>query len=159
MNLPESDYQIIKLSDLFYEKYPNPPYVEIMKKGQRAYNCLLFETHYDYFICIPYRTEISHEYAFRFKKSVRSRSHKSGLDYTKIVIIAKTEYWDSSPAIIDQDEFKETMVHLRKIKSDALEFVEDYVGHQKGVKMLHPSEFRRRYTFSSLQYFHSELGV
>ena len=98
MTLPENDYQILKLTDEFYRDYPNPPYQEILKKRQRAYNCLLFQTHYGYFICIPYRTEISHEYSFRFTNTARSKKHKSGLDYSKIVIIAKTEYIDSTEA-------------------------------------------------------------
>ena len=54
MNLPENDYQILKLTNAFYSAYPNPPYTEILKKNQRVYNCLLFQSHYDYFICIPY---------------------------------------------------------------------------------------------------------
>ena len=32
MNLPENDYQILKLTDAFYKAYPNPPYTEILKK-------------------------------------------------------------------------------------------------------------------------------
>ena len=115
MILPENDYQILKLTDVFYQAYPNPPYKEILKKNQRAYNCLLFQSHYDYFICIPYRSEISHRYAFHFSNTVRSRAHKSGLDYSKIVIIDKTEYIDSVNAIIDKDEFNETMVNLEGI--------------------------------------------
>ena len=116
MSLPENDYQILKLTDDFYNAYPDPPYREILKKKQRAYNCLLFRTHYDYFICIPYRTEISHPYAFHFTTTARSKAHKSGLDYSKIVIIAKTDYMDSIDAIIDKDEFNETMVNLERIK-------------------------------------------
>ena len=92
MILPENDYHILKLTDAFYQTYPNPPYREILKKKQRAYNCLLFQSHYNYFICIPYRSEISHKYAFHFSHTARSRKHKSGLDYSKIVIIEKTEY-------------------------------------------------------------------
>ena len=38
MSLPESDYQILKLTDDFYNAYPDPPYREILKKKQRAYN-------------------------------------------------------------------------------------------------------------------------
>ena len=64
MSLPENDYQILKLTDDFYNTYPNPPYIEILKKKQRAYNCILFQTHYGYFICVPYRREISHKYAY-----------------------------------------------------------------------------------------------
>ncbi len=159
MNLPENDYQILKLTDKFYEIYLNSSYNEILKKKQRAYNCLLFQTHYDYFICIPYRTEIRHEYAFHFTTTARSKLHRSGLDYSKIVIIANKDYIDSKDAIIDKDEFKETMVNLERIKKEALEFVEDYVKHVKGIELLHKREFSRRYGFSSLKYFHQELGI
>ena len=159
MSLPESDYQILKLTDVFYRESPNPLYNEILKKNNRAYNCLLFQSHYDYFICIPYRSEISHKYAFHFTNTTRSKEHKSGLDYSKIVIITKTDYIDSVDAIIDKDEFKETMVNLKQIKKEALDFVEDYVLHMKGIKMLHEREFERRYGFSSLKYFHRELGI
>lgn len=112
-----------------------------------------------YFVCVPYRTEISHTYAYHFKNSVRSRSHKSGLDYTKIVIIDKSEYIDNCDALVDQDEYKETMINLDKIKAEALKFVEDYVAHMSGTKILHQREFQRRYGYSPLKYFHNELGV
>ncbi len=159
MSLPENDFQILKLTDHFYNAYPNPPYTEILKKRQRAYNCILFQTHYDYYICVPYRTEITHKYAYRFKKSVRSRAHKSGLDYTKIVIICKNEYIDNKDAIVDKDEYNETMVNLNRIKREALDYVEDYVAHINGTKTMSIQEFKRRYDYATLQYFHSELGI
>ena len=159
MSLPENDYQILKLTESFYNAYPNPPYSEILKKKQRSYNCLLFQTHYDYFICIPYRSEINHKYAFHFTDTFRSRTHKSGLDYSKIVIITKTDYIDVTGAIIDKDEFNETMVNLERIKKEALDFVEDYVAHMNGIRLLHKKEFDRRYRFSPLKYFHNELEI
>ena len=110
--LPENDYQILRLTDCFYKDYPIKEYKELMMKRKRAYNCLLFQTHYEYFICIPYRTEITHENAFLFKKSKRSRKHKSGLDYSKIIIISKLKYLENEQAIIDQDEFRETVMKL-----------------------------------------------
>lgn len=119
----KNSYRISKLTDLFYDDYPNPPYEEIMQKRQRAYNCLLFEMKYDYFICVPFRTEITHSYAYHFKKSKRSLKHKSGLDYTKIVIIRKKEYMDNKEALIDDDEFNETMINLERIRREALTFV------------------------------------
>ena len=157
MALPNSDYQILKLTNAFYDAYPNPPYKEILEKRHRAYNCLLFKSHYNYFICIPYRSEINHKYAFCFKNTERSVIHKSGLDYSKIVIIEKAEYIESEDAIIDKDEFNETVINLEKIKLEALKFVEDYIGHITKVKKLHGSEFDRRYKFSPLKYFHKEL--
>lgn len=129
MGLPENDFQILKLTDEFYNAYPNPPYTEILEKRKRAYNCILFQTHYDYYICVPYRTQISHNYAYHFRNSTRSRIHKSGLDYTKIVIINKSEYIDNIDALVDQDEYNETIINLKRIKREALEFVEDYIGH------------------------------
>ena len=35
MKLPENDYQILQLSDEFYDKYKSPPYQEILKKNIR----------------------------------------------------------------------------------------------------------------------------
>lgn len=159
MRISENDYQILKLTDAFYQAYPNPPYREILKKKQRAYNCLLFQSHYDYFICIPYRSEIRHKYAFHFSHTLRSGKHRSGLDYSKIIIIGKTEYIGSKDAIIDRDEFKETVINLERIKKEALEFVNDYVAHVSGMKLLHVREFKRRYDYSPLKYFHKELGI
>lgn len=159
MKLPENDFQILRLTDSFYEAYPNPPYIEILKKRQRGYNCLLFQTHYHYFICIPYRTEISHPYAFRFTNSTRSKVHRSGLDYSKIIIIARSDYIGSRDALIDKDEFNETMVNLERIKKEALKYVEEYMEHMKGTKMMHKREFERKYGFSTLKYFHKELGI
>ncbi|MBQ4536797.1 MAG: hypothetical protein II994_04165 [Lachnospiraceae bacterium] len=159
MKLPENDFQILKLTSDFYKAYPNPPYVEILQKQQRAYNCILFQTHYDYYICVPYRTDISHSYAYHFKNSSRSRTHKSGVDYTKIVIICKNKYIDTTGALVDKDEYNETIQNLNRIKREAMEFVEDYVAHIKGTKFLQLQEFKRRYQYSPLKYFHNELGI
>ena len=137
----------------------NPPYIEILKKKQRAYNCLIFQTHYNFFICVPYRSEISHKHGFFFKNTVRSTSHKSGLDYTKIVIVKNTNFLDTVDALIDKDEFKETIRNLNFIKKEALNFVEDYIAHNKKTKLLHKREYDSRYKFSSIQYFHKELGI
>lgn len=159
MKMPENDFQILRLTDEFYKRYPNPPYTEIMKKNKRAYNCILFQTHYNCFICVPFRTEISHKYAFHFKTSMRSVKHKSGLDYTKIVIIDKNEYIGCVDAVIDQDEFRETIINIERIKFEALKFVEDYIEHHKGTKKLHAKEFLRRYNYSPLKYFHKEMDL
>ena len=119
----------------------------------------MFQTHYNYYICVPYRTEISHSYAYRFKNSQRSRKHKSGLDYTKIVIISDSRYIDDKIITIDKVEYKETIYHFSKIKQQALEYVEKYIAHVKGTNQLSHQEFNRRYNYSTLKYFHNELGI
>jgi protein AbiQ len=90
-----------------------------------------------FFICIPYRTEIHHPYAFHFSKTKRSKAHKSGLDYSKIIIITKTNYLDSTDAIVDKDEYNETMINLERIKKDALDYVEEYMECMNGKRKLH----------------------
>lgn len=157
--MSEYTYQVLRLTDEFYRTYPDPPYHEILKKRERPYNCLLIQTHYDYFICIPFRSEIRHEYSYQFTSSERSRKHHSGLDYTKIVIVNREEYIDTADAIVDRDEYVETMKNIKRIVSEANRFVDDYVLHHKKEKLLHMSEFNRRYRFSPLQYFHKELGI
>ena len=155
----EFDYQVLHLSRLFYSDYPNPPYKEMLMKDKRAYNCLLIQSCYGYFICIPYRSQISHKYAFMFKKSIRSRTHKSGLDYTKIVIIQNKDYLDDSQALVDKDEYNETMHFFEKIKKEALDYIENYVAYMNKKLTIHPKEFKRKYGFSTLQYFHDILGI
>jgi hypothetical protein len=155
----EFDYQILMLSDLFYNTYPNPPHLEILKKQSRSYNCILFQTQYDYLVCIPYRTEISHKYAYKFTSSQRSIDHKSGLDYTKMVIVKNMDYICPLAAVIDQDEYVETVHNIKRIKDEAIEFLYSYVNHIDGSVSLHHREFSRRFGFSPLKYFHPELGL
>ncbi len=81
------------------------------------------------------------------------------MDYTKTVIISHTKYISNKNALVDQDEYKETMINLERIKREALKFTEDYIAHATKVEPLHPSEYKRRYQFSSLKYFHKELGI
>lgn len=161
MNTKEDtfDFQILQLTNAFYNAYPNPPYTEILSKPARSYHCLLIQSHYDYFICIPYRSEITHKYAYMFTHSKRSVKHKSGLDYSKIVIIKNPLYLNTSDSIIDQDEYVETRSHLLRIKKEAQSFVDTYIYHISEQNILHPREFSRRYQFSPLKYFHCELGI
>ena len=112
------DHQILKMTDTFYKAYPNPPFQEILQKTNRAYDCLLLQAHYDYFICIPYRSHISHPYAYHFRESARSRKSHSGLDYSKTVIIQNPEYITSENAIIDHDEYVETITNIEQIRKE-----------------------------------------
>lgn len=86
------DSQIYTLSDIFYNDYPHSGFPEILDKPDRPYNCLLIETSYDYYICIPYRSRIVHNNAYIFHSTERSRRSRSGLDYSKMVIIKKSEH-------------------------------------------------------------------
>lgn len=62
-------------------------------------------------------------------------------------------------AIIDADEYAETMQNMNIIGHDANKFVQDYVNHCTGIQPLNRHEYQRRYEFSPLKYFHEQLGI
>lgn len=154
------DYQVLNLTQQFYVDYPDPPYKEIVRKGNRPYNCLLLQSNYGYYICIPYRSHINHKYAYMFKNSIRSQRTNSGLDYSKIIIITDGKYLGVSDAVVDQDEYNETRNNIEYIKNDARKYVDNYVNHLLGKSTKYDKkEFQRIYKYSTLQYFHKELGI
>ena len=156
----EYDYQVLTLTAKFYNDYPSSSYTEIAHKNTRPYNCLLIQSKYGYFICIPYRSHINHKYAFRFRTSQRSRQSKSGLDYSKIIIITNSDYISKNDAIVDKDEYNETVSNIEFIKNSAQEYINDYVNHMtRSSKKYDPKEFQRIYQYSTLQYFHREVGI
>lgn len=151
-------FYIKKLSKKFYQRYSPKIYEEILSKEDRPYSCLLVKQ-YGYLICVPFRTEIRHKYAYHFQASKRSGKHHSGLDFTKAVIVTNQEFINEGIVVVDQDEYKEVIYNIEKIVDSVIKFVDDYVEHIKGIKKLHEREFERRYHFSSLKYFERELGL
>ena len=152
---------VYSLSQEFYSKYTKPPYNEILDKPARPYCCIVVDCGRDYLICIPYRSNIKHKYAYMFRNSERSKRTNSGLDYSKIVIISKNDQHTflSSNAVVDRDEYTETFRNINTIISDAAQYVDDFVAHNNGTKALHIREYERRYKLSTLKYFSNELGL
>ena len=62
-------------------------------------------------------------------------------------------------AIIDQDEFAETRKHIYYIAEKAEQYIEEYKKHISGENTLDKREFRRKYGWSTLKYFHKELEI
>lgn len=150
------DYQIVKLDESFFAAYPEKEYPELLQKDGRPYTCLLFQTHYDYFICIPYRSYIRHNNAFKFKKSKRAREKASGLDYSKMVIVKNPCYISDETAVIDKDEYNETVYFIKKIQADALHYLDKYIEHVKR-NTTESGSYQRNYTYTTLKYFHREI--
>lgn len=143
------------LSEKFFTDYPYRRYPEIAVKKSRPYSCLLLEYMDDTFICIPFRSHIRHPYAYHFRTSLRSLKNSSGLDYTKTILLRDTSYLDDRPALVDQDEYRETMKNLPRIIREITNYLTDYQDHINQTRLLHPREFQRRYGRSTLPYFES----
>ena len=76
------------------------------------------------------------------------------------MLVKDESYLDyTTTAIVDGDEYKEAITNLDKIARAATKYVDDYIAHVKGEKVLHPREYDRKYRFSTLPYFHDIIGI
>ncbi len=151
--------KLCKLTTLFMDRYPHEDYPELMYKLERPYYCLVIKTKYSFSICIPFRSNIRHKNAYMFKKSCRSRKSKSGLDYSKMVLINDSNYLDYRSVIVDKDEYQETIKNIEQIAEDATKYVDDYICYVSKSKIVSEREFIRKYQYSSLKYFHDIMGI
>lgn len=82
------------------------------------------------------------------------------LDYSKMVIIHNFDYLSTQNAIIDSDEYKETRQNIEHIKNDVTKYINEYIDY---VKLPDPNQapkkLKRKYMYSTLQYFHRELNI
>ncbi|MCD7894215.1 MAG: hypothetical protein LUG60_11055 [Erysipelotrichaceae bacterium] len=154
------DYEIRRLSRKFYSDYSHSLYPEILTKINRNYNIVIFELDClsECYVCIPFRSEMHHNNGYRFRYSKRSKKHFSGLDFSKLVIITKIIYIGES-TMIDSDEFNEFYAYKDYIHNNLKKYICDYVNHYKGTKIMNKREFNRKYQYSTLKYFHKELGI
>lgn len=152
-------FKVSKLSQKFMEDYPKNQYKELMLKNKRPYSCLLIDTHKDYFICIPFRSSIQHNNAYIFKNTNRSKITRSGLDYSKVVLIKDTTYFETDGVVVDNDEYKVVARNIEIIIKQITNYIDTYVNHIKGVAPLHIRGFERKYKYSTLSYFHNILGL
>ena len=150
---------ICKLTEDFINDYPKAKYPELMNKLGRPYSCLLVDTKKNYFICIPFRSHISHKNSFMFHGTKRSRENKSGLDYTKIVLISKDNYISDKKVVVDDDEYNEVKKNVVQIVTEVLNYVDDYINHVTRITVMHPKQFARKYKYSTLPYFHDVMNI
>ena len=154
------DDEIKKLSEQFYKDYPHDQYQEILTKEGRSYDVVLFEIDYlsNCYICVPFRTEMKHNNGYKFKFSDRSKNHQSGLDFSKLVIVSKDDYIGEN-STIDTDEYQEFKRQEAHIHHNLEKYIYDYVEHINGRILMHIKQFDRKYKYSTLKYFHKELGI
>lgn len=153
------DVDVCVLSQKFYIDYPPNQYPEILRKNVRPYTCLLIDFHSEYLICIPFRSSIKHNEAFHFWGTIRSKKFMSGLDYKKSILIKDKQYIDSTNATVDSDEYKMMITNIGKIVEEINEYINTYTAHITGKSILHEREYKRRYEYSTLPYFHDVLDI
>ena len=127
------------LTKKFYEKYSNCK--EILKKENRPYTICIIEINKLTF-AIPIRHNINHKYSIK-------TFNNQGLDFTKAVIII-------DKAFISEKNVKNYQQKKSLIKPKLKKFIKTY---KKAIK--NPNDLKNKILceFSSLQYFHKELGI
>jgi protein AbiQ len=145
-----SAMQFYKLSPAFYAKYKDC--TEILIKQQRPYYVLLLEINTVRY-AIPLRSHIKHADAFI------ADGKESGLDFSKAVIITDENDILPAPVTIRQNEFHFLKQHENVIKLRFSAYVARYkkqiIHHIKNQQ----SPLPLFCTYSTLQYFHQELGL
>lgn len=147
-------YELRYLTQEFYKEYDSKNYPEIEHKAERPYMVFLVKIE-DNTYAIPFRTNVKHNYCYKFKKSSRDTNCSTGLDYSKVVIVNKEKYIGEA-ATIDNKEYIELNSKYYFIIKQFKGYVEGYIRFVNGKA----NEFEaKKYKYSTLQYFHKELNL
>ena len=105
---------------------------------------------------IPLRSNLNHKNGFKtIAINIRGNISWNGLDYSKALIVQPDNIESVSFKKKDQKEFDKIQENKDKIKSEFEKYVSNYIKCvERGT-----SSTDRRFKFTTLQYFHSELGI
>lgn len=154
MNKNNKKYKLNYLSPEFFQKYGSEKYPEIENKENRPYMVLLVKIDHNTF-AIPFRTNIKHNNCYKFRNSTRQTDSITGLDYSKAVIVNDSSYIGEAARVNDA-EYIELDANYYIIEKRFTTYVRGYVKYAN--KAL--NEYQTlKYRYTTLQYFHKELGI
>ena len=147
-------FTLNKLSMDFYTNYPATRYAEIEYKPSRTYIEMVVEIDGNKF-ALPLRTNIRHNYCYKFKNTGRDTQSSTGIDFTKAVIVNDEKYIGVSTTI-DNKEYVELMNKFYFVIKKFCNYLQGYIDYRRNGG----DEFTaRKYQFTTLQYFERELGI
>jgi hypothetical protein len=144
--------ELRKLTKEFYKDYPHDKYPEMESKLGRPYVVLLLEINGIKF-AIPLRTNIRHNYCYKFKTSDRQTNSTTGIDYSKAIVISNNRYLGEVTDINDK-EYLELQEKAFFIINKFKKYVSDYIEFKKNGGNEYVA---KRYKYSTLNYFDSTL--
>ena len=134
--------KLVRLSKKFYDDYSSCK--EILKKSNRPYLMMIISINsVDY--AIPFRSNISHKYAYWTDKP-----NHCGLDFTKAVVILKSEYIGTYKVQLRQNEFNAIKGKEYEIAKKFSSFIKLY---KKSALRLDVERNKSLIEKSALQYF------
>ena len=110
----------------------------------------------DLIYAIPLRSNLNHTNGFKtISIEIDGQIVWNGLDYSKALIVKSENIETTTFNTRNQEEFDKIQDNKEKIKSEFAKYVSNYIKCvEKGT-----SSTDRRFKFTTLQYFHSELGI
>ena len=148
-------FQLRYLSKDFYNDYSQDAFKEMIQKESRPFLVLLIKIK-DLTFAIPFRSNVKHDYCYKFKNSTRDTETSTALDFSKAIIIKEERYLENT-ATIDKREYIELSSKFYFIFHKFEKFVYKYI--QVITKFPNSSYEYKRMSFCTLQYFHKELGI
>lgn len=143
--------KFVFLTKEFLDKYSNIENTQIEIKEYRPH-MLIKETinNQNLTFAVPLRSNITHKNAFMLYG-------KSGVDYSKAVVVNPNKDLKKDYPIIRDKEYKKIEKNFYKILGGFRKFIH----HYNDEVVVHPDKAENKTTakFSSLQYFHNELGI
>ncbi len=139
----------IFLNDKFYNEHTQDKYPQLELKQKRPYIHIQIEKDGQKF-ALPLRSNISHPYAF-----LTDRANQCGVDYSKAVPITDDDI-DTAKPFIRPNEHKKLIGKEYRIKKGFEKYIQTYINALSDKKYEHRKEIL---AYSSLQYFHEELGI
>ncbi len=143
--------KFVFLSNDFYKDYDKNTYEEILRKNSRPYIMFIIKIdNIDY--AVPFRTNVNHKFAY-----FTNPPKKCGIDYKKAIVVTKANYLDVSKNIlINQKEY----INIRENEDVIIKEFKNYLKqYKKAIKKLSVKRNYEIYKFSSLKYFHKEMGI
>lgn len=150
-----SNYILASLSKEFFQDYDPKDFPELEHKEGRPYLVFLIKIENNTF-AVPFRTNIRHKFAYRFKNTGRETESRTGLDFTKAVIVNEERYIGEEEKLIDDIEYIELDSKFYFIQNQFKRYVLRYHKHLAGELDERQS---KAYRFTTLKYFHKELGI
>jgi len=142
--------EYVFLSEQFYSEYDTKRFPEILNKESRPYILILIEIDKLTF-AIPFRSNIHHQNSF-----ITDKTNHFGIDYSKAVVIIKQEYiaMNRTPTVRNEEFLK-----ITKTKHFIINSFKGYLKRYKNAFKQNKHDKISDYKYSTLQYFHKELGL
>ena len=141
-------FELRKLTKDFYNDYPKTYFPEIERKNGRPYAVLLLQIEGLKF-AIPFRTNIRHNYCYKFKSTDRKTTSSTGIDFSKAIVVLKENYLGEQTDI-NNKEYLELQKRCFFIKRKFEKYVLNFI---KVIKREANEYVIKRYKYSTLYYF------